>query len=300
MDNTTAESNADQDLGSGNVVLLPDLADATGKIRHLGTGAGKDRNVYVFDRDNMGKFNSANNSALYQELATALSGGEFASPAWFNGNLYYGGVGDVIRSFRMTSALLAAKPASTTTVSYPSPGTSPAISANGTANAILWAVANTSPAVLYAYDATDLATELYNSNQAPANRDQFGAGNKYITPTIANGEVFVGASNSVAVFGLFRPALTSISPASGSPGRSTSVKLTGANFMTGATVVFSGSGISVSDVTVVSPTEVTAEISVAPSAPTGVQTVSVVTPAGTSSPLSFAIYLRPIPPHRKQ
>jgi hypothetical protein len=305
MYNSTAESNADQDLGSGNVILLPDVTDGTGKVRHLGTGAGKDRNVYVFDRDNMGKFDAANNTTLYQELPTALSGGEFASPAWFNGNVYYCGSGDVIRSFPLSNGLLTAKPSSTSIVSFPSPGASPAISANGNSNAILWAIGNTSPAVLYAFDATDLVTELYNSNQAASNRDQFGSGNKYMTPTVANGQVFVGTPNSVAVFGLLSPAvtsaaptLTSIVPASGSLGRSTSVTLAGANFIAGATVLFSGSGITLSNLTVVSASQITAELSVARSAPTGVQSVSVSTAAGTSAAIPFTIYQRPIPPHR--
>ncbi len=166
MDNTAAESTADEDLGSGGVLILPDLTDSLGHTRHLGTGAGKDRNVYVFDRDNMGKvFDSADNSNLYQELASGLNGSEFSCPAWFNGNLYYGGSGDVIRSFRMTSARLGSTPSSTTTASYTFPGTSPSISANGTSNAILWAIENSSPAVLHAYDANDLLTEFYNSNQ---------------------------------------------------------------------------------------------------------------------------------------
>ncbi|MGA8028822.1 MAG: hypothetical protein WB992_16890, partial [Bryobacteraceae bacterium] len=89
MDNTTSESDDDEDLGSGGLMLLPDLVDANGKTRHLGTGAGKDANVYVFDRDNMGKFDSSNNSTLYQELAGGLGGGEYASPAWFNQTVYY-------------------------------------------------------------------------------------------------------------------------------------------------------------------------------------------------------------------
>jgi len=64
-----------------------------------------------------------------------------------------------------------------------------------------WAHENTSPAVLHAYDAANLANELYNSAQA-GGRDSFGPGNKFITPTIADGKVFVGTPNGVAVFGL--------------------------------------------------------------------------------------------------
>ncbi len=202
MDNTTAESNADTDLGSGGILLLPDVVDSLGATRHLGVGAGKDRNLYIVDRDNMGKFTAANNNNIYQELPLALGGGEFATPAWFNGSVYVGSVGDSIRQFKLTLGKFAASPASTTSHSFPYPGTTPSISANGTSNPILWAAENTNPAVLHAYDANDLATELYNSNQAAGNRDQFGAGNKFITTTIANGKVFVGTTNSVGVFGL--------------------------------------------------------------------------------------------------
>jgi hypothetical protein len=66
----------------------------------------------------------------------------------------------------------------------------------------VWAAENTNPAVLHAYDAGNLAHELYNSNQAASGRDQFGAGNKFIVPTVANGKVFVGTTNGVGVFGL--------------------------------------------------------------------------------------------------
>ena len=201
MDNTTSESNADTDLGSGGVLLLPDLVDSHQNIRHFGTGVGKDANVYLFDRDNMGKFDSANNGTLYQELPAALAGGAWSSPAWFNGNLYYGGENDVIRSFPMNpQTLMLGAPTSVSPTAYPYPGASPSISANGTTNGILWTVENNTLAVLHAYDATNLGTELYNSNQAPSGRDQFGPGNKYITPVIVNGTVFVGTPNSVAVF----------------------------------------------------------------------------------------------------
>jgi hypothetical protein len=82
------------------------------------------------------------------------------------------------------------------------PGTSPAVSANGSSNGIVWAVENAQPAVLHAFAAGNLATELYNSSQAANGRDQFGSGNKFMTPTIANGKVYVGTPTGVAVFGL--------------------------------------------------------------------------------------------------
>ena len=78
----------------------------------------------------------------------------------------------------------------------------PSVSANGSSNGIVWAIENTSPAVLHAYLASNLTHELYNSNQAANGRDHFGTGNKFITPMIADGKVFAATTNSVAVFGL--------------------------------------------------------------------------------------------------
>lgn len=198
--NTVAESNVDEDLGSGGPLLLPDVTDAAGKTRHLAVGSGKDAIIYVLDRDSMGKFSATQNS-IYQQISGQLSGGEFAKPSYFNGTVYYGAVGDAIKAFPIAGGKLATSPSSKTAIQFPYPGATPAISANGTSSGILWAVENGSPAVLRAYDATNLATELYNSNQATGGRDQF-SGNKFITAMIANGKVFVGTPNSVAVFGL--------------------------------------------------------------------------------------------------
>lgn len=200
MAGTVAESNADEDLGSGGALLLPDVKDTSGTVRHLAVGAGKDQTIYVVNRDNMGKFNP-NGDQIWQEIPNGLGGGEYGMPVYFNGTVYYGAVGDVIRAFPVSNALLATTPVSQTTNSFVFPGTTPSISANGPTNGIVWAVENSSPAVLYAYDATNLAHELYDSNQA-GTRDQFGPGNKFITPTIANGKVFIGTTNGVTVFGL--------------------------------------------------------------------------------------------------
>lgn len=198
--NTVAESAADTDFGSGGALLLPDLKDSGGNTKHLAIGAGKDAIIYVADRDNMGKFNP-NADQIYQEVQGQLAGGVFAMPAFFNGTVYFGAVGDTLKAFGMANARLAGTPSSQSAAHYAYPGATPAVSANGTSNAIVWAVENGSTGVLHAYDASDLTKELYNSNQAAGGRDHF-SDNKFITPVIINGRVYVGTTNSVAVFGL--------------------------------------------------------------------------------------------------
>jgi len=200
MFNQQQENSTDTDLGSGGALVLPDLTGGAGQTVHLAVGAGKDTNIYVVNRDAMGKFNPNSNN-IYQELAGALPGGAYSMPAYFNGTVYYGAVSNPIKAFTITNAKLSTAPAFQTSNTFAYPGATPSISANGTSNAIVWAVENTNPAVLHSYSATNL-NELYNSNQAPGGRDQFGAGNKFITPTIVNGKVFVGTPNGVAVFGL--------------------------------------------------------------------------------------------------
>jgi len=201
MDNESSENSNDTDLGSGGAVVLPDLSDAAGHTLHLAVGAGKDSNLYVVNRDSMGKFNPSNNNSVYQELAGKLPNGVWAMPAYFNHTVYYGSVGSPIQAFTITNAKLSASATAHTANSFRYPGATPSISANGTGDGIVWAVENASPAVLHAFDAVTL-NELYNSNQASGSRDHFGNGNKFITPTIVNGKVFVGTPNGVAVFGL--------------------------------------------------------------------------------------------------
>jgi len=198
--NTVSESNQDADLGSGGAMVLPDMTDKNGTTRHLAVGAGKDGNIYLVDRDNMGKFTAANNNNAYQVIAGALNNGEWAMPAYFNGTVYYGGVSETLKAFAFSQARLIAMPSSSSAESYGYPGATPSISANGTSNAIVWVVQNQqSFALLRAYDAANLGTEFYDGSKVAA--DSF-SDNKFITPTIANGKVYVGTQNSVAVFGL--------------------------------------------------------------------------------------------------
>jgi hypothetical protein len=206
MHNTISESNTDEDLGSGGIILLPDLKDNSGKNRHLAVGAGKDQIIYVVDRDLLGKFNpSADN--IYQEIPDQLAGLQFATPAYFNSVVYYGAVRDSLKAFPVVHARLSDVPSSQTTAKFDYPGTTPSVSANGTSNGIVWAVeasgeagdSDDLPGVLHAYDASNLARELYNSSQSGPSA-KF-ADNKFITPMIAGGKVFVGTPTGVIVFG---------------------------------------------------------------------------------------------------
>jgi hypothetical protein len=200
MFNTVAESAVDQDLGSGGALVLPDMVDGQGNTRQLAVGAGKDGNLYLVDRSNLGKFTPGTN-AIYQELAGALPNGVWAMPAYFNGVLYYGSQGYNLQAFPFQNARLTGA-TSKSAVSFDYPGTTPGISADGNSNGIVWATENTSPAVLHAYAPTNLAKEYYNSTQAPGGRDSFGAGNKFITPMIASARVYVGTTTGVGVLGL--------------------------------------------------------------------------------------------------
>jgi len=199
MYNQFTENGADLDLGSGGTLLVSPK-DSTGKVWQLAIGAGKDSNLYIVDRTNMGKFNTGSNK-IYQQLTHVLPGGIWSMPAAYNGRIYYGPVGSPIMAFQFKNAKLLATPAAKTSTAFRYPGATPSISANTSKNGIVWAAENANPAVLRAYDATTLL-ELYNSNQAVNSRDHFGNGNKFITPTIANGKVYVGTTTGVGVFGL--------------------------------------------------------------------------------------------------
>lgn len=199
--NDEADENAeDVDLGSGGVMLLPDLTDGSGNVMHLAVGAGKDSDLYVVNRDSMGKI-SDGDSAVYQKLVGVLPTGVWSAPAYFNNTIYYGSRANPMQAFTITNAKVSVAAVAHTSIPFNYPGAFPSISANGTSDGIVWAVENSKvAAVLHAYDPNTLH-ELYNSDQA-GNRDQFGVGNKFIVPTIVNGKVFVGTRTGVAVFGL--------------------------------------------------------------------------------------------------
>jgi len=201
------------DLGAGGPVMLVD--QTTGPYPHLLITAGKTGTIYVLNRDNLGGFNANNDNQIVQSLPGILpngtvQSGNFSTPVFYDGYVYFGAVNDSIKAFQLTNADLSSGPTSQTPEAYLVRGASFAISANGNANGILWALQNNgasadndvgNPGVLFAYDANNLAHELYNSSQA-GTRDTLDQAVKFAIPLIANGKVFVAGQTQLSVFGL--------------------------------------------------------------------------------------------------
>ncbi len=158
----------------------------------------------------MGHYNPNNDNTAVQVLTGLLNsdgtqdGGNFSVPIYSNGYLYFGAVNDTLKAFQMTNGLLGTTPVSQSSVTYPNRGGSFSLSANGTSNGILWATEDDSPSpgVLHAYNATNLANELYNSNMAPGARDSLGLTAKFVIPTVANGRVYIVTQGQLVVYGL--------------------------------------------------------------------------------------------------
>jgi hypothetical protein len=197
-------ADSDLDLGSGGLMLLPDEAGSTNHP-HLLAGGGKEGVIYLLDRDNLGHFNSTNNSQAVQTVAAGAAEWSFGTPAYFNNTLYYLGATDQLKAFGITNGQLTANPIAASTMVFAWPGATPSISANGTSNGIVWLVqADAADSggreIVHAFAATNVAVELYNSVQA-GTRDDAGVATKFIVPTIANGKVYVGGATQLSVYG---------------------------------------------------------------------------------------------------
>ena len=235
-DNQSCLANSDTDLGAGEPVLLPD--QTSGPVVHLLVQMGKEGVIYLIDRDNMGGLQTNNCSGTNSQIVQTFLGspsGFYGTPAFWQNSLYFAGsldstgAGDYLKmfSFNPATGTFDTTPVSQSAHYYNFPGASPSVSSQGSSNGLVWAIdasaygfANPNgtggancfqvpvpsqcvgPAVLHAYDASNLTIEYWNSSMAANNRDQAGNAIKFVPPTIANGKVYVSARGEVDVYGL--------------------------------------------------------------------------------------------------
>lgn len=197
----------DLDLGSGGPMLLP---DEPGRHPQVLLAGGKEAFLYVVDRNRMGRYHAGDDSQVIQVLQVG-SRGIYSAPAYWNHHVYILAANDVIRDYAVNGGQLSARPVAQGVTKFPDPGATPTISANGSRDGIVWVIRSRgwrspdTPAVLYAYDATNVAHELYNSEQNTA-RDRAALCLRFNIPTVANGRVYLGAKKEVDVYGLLAPS----------------------------------------------------------------------------------------------
>ena len=219
-------SGHDDDVGSGGVLLLPDLP-AGSAHQHLLVQMGKEGTIYLVDRDQMGGYCSTcvdKDTQIVQEINNA-SVGIWGSPAYWNGNVYWSSNADPddlasnLMAFSFNagdSGLLSTAPTSQSSGVFGFGTGTPVVSANGDSNGIVWLLDNSSYGakccqVLHAFDASDLSTELYNSSQATGKRDVPGAAVKFTAPVVANGKVYVGSQLQVSAYGMITSTASTLS-----------------------------------------------------------------------------------------
>jgi hypothetical protein len=192
--NQSTDNQGDRDFGSGGAAVLADLP-AGSPVTHLLMGGGKDGSLYVFNRDHLGGFGDTNAVQLLP-----LGHSIFSTGAFWSNNFYIAGAGGALSAFSLDTATAQFALASLSTKLYKFPGGTPSVSAAGAQAGIVWILDNNlyctkqssgcGAAVLHAYDAANLANELWNSAMIPS--DAAGNAVKFTVPTIANGKVYVG------------------------------------------------------------------------------------------------------------
>jgi hypothetical protein len=238
--NQASLNSSDSDVASGGVLLLPD--QTSGGHTHELVQVGKDGKIHLVDRDAPGEYSTTTDN-IVQEIPNQ-TGGLWSMPAYWNGNVYFGGSSNSIKAFSVTAGQLSLTPTSSSAVSFGYPGTTPVVSSNGTTNGIVWGVQSGSynsggAAILYALNATNVATQLYASNQYAG--DQAGPAVKFVVPTVINGKVYLGTAGEVDVYGLgTRAATPVITPASQAFSGSLSVNITDGT--TGAIIYYTLDG----------------------------------------------------------
>ena len=191
------DDSEDLDFGSGGAVLINLPANGSNPTQ-LVIGGGKVGYLYLLDCDNMGGYGDS-----YAWERFSLGSGIFSTGAYWNSTFYIAGIGGKLEAFPMdsTTAMLNPTASSVSSATFGFPGASPSVSsAPDNSNGIVWALNNSQyctpqspgcgPAVLYAFDAGNLANELWDSTQGSGNAAGYAV--KFTVPTVANGKVYVG------------------------------------------------------------------------------------------------------------
>ena len=203
----------DGDIASGGLMVIP--TQTAGSYPHLAVQVGKQGWMYLLNRDNLGGYNSTDQIVQEQQYAVGATGA-WSSPAYWNGNVYWWGRGDALKSFALVNGLLSTTPTKSNEV-YGYPGATPTISANGNTQGIVWSIDaegyGTGPAILQAHNATTVSTMLYSSAASGnASRDRAGGAVKFAVPTVANGKVYVDAAGELDFYGLLNSATPAAAP----------------------------------------------------------------------------------------
>jgi Legume lectin domain/Chitobiase/beta-hexosaminidase C-terminal domain len=249
--NQASLNGGDLDLASGGTLLLPD--QSSGGHTHLLVQVGKQGIVYLVDRDTMNGYSSSADNVV-EEIPSGQTGGLWSMPAYWNNNVYFWGNGSNLRDFALSGGRLPSTPTNSGTISSNFPGATPGVSSNGTSNGIVWAIqtdayGSNGPAVLRAFNATSVSTELYDSTQASSlttnpRNDNAGSAVKFAVPTVTSGKVYVGTQGQVDVYGLLgevtQVATPSISPEGKSFTGSLTVTITDST--SGATIHYTTDG----------------------------------------------------------
>ena len=228
----------DQDVSTGSVVLLP---PQTGAVANLAVTSDKSGTLFLMNRDALGGFSAAKDASL-QSLSVGYS--ILSSVAFYNNTLYVAGEGGPLAAwpFNPGTQQFANSATTSTAITFGcqdcgGAGTTPSFSANGTEDVILWALDNSgresTPAILHAYDPSNLQHEFWNSAQAANKRDAAAIAVKFTTPMIANGRVYVGGINAVTAYGQLNPTAAAVSmsatPSTVAAGGSSTLGVTAVN-----------------------------------------------------------------------
>jgi hypothetical protein len=215
--NVVALDNADEDLGSGSPLVLPDSAGIPNHP-HLMVAAGKEGKTYLIDRDNMGKFNANGDNVVNavfngtNNTPPTFLNGSLSTPAYYHGYLYWvSGYSGTAQSFIIGADGTIQPVSQTANGSFGYAPGSVVVSANGNdpTTGVVW-IMDRANSDLHAYSALTLNTELWNSNDRPG--DNLDSMVRFQPPVVANGQVYIGTITALTVYGLTGPGTQTQAP----------------------------------------------------------------------------------------